>query len=240
MGSIPTGDGAPIAVQTITNTDTADVVATVAHVQVCAEAGADIVRVSTPDEASTRALWEIVRENPVPSVADIHFHYRRAIEATEAGASCLRVNPGNIGGPERIREVAAAASDLGCSIRVDANTGILEMRLLKKYAEPCPEAMIESCMDHIRLLEDNGFQDYKIKAKASDIFLAAAAYRGIAEAKAAQIGLDGQQGARRVGGTALADACPAAAPPLAGLTWHLAYLFPRYSEMIPCIRSSGM
>ncbi len=189
VGNVPIGDGAPIAVQTMTNTDTTDVAATVAQVQACAEAGADIVRVSTPDQASTKALREIVRESPVPIVADIHFHYHRAIEAAEAGASCLRVNPGNIGGSERVREVIAAARDHGCSIRIGVNAGSLEKRLLDKYAEPCPEAMIESCMDHIRLLEDNGFREYKISAKASDVFLAAAAYQGIAEATDAPIHL---------------------------------------------------
>ncbi len=189
VGAVPVGDGAPISVQTMTNTDTRDVAATVAQVHACAEAGADIVRVSTPDEASTKALREIVRESPVPIVADIHFHYRRAIEAAEAGASCLRVNPGNIGGPERVREVIAAARDRGCSIRVGVNAGSLERRLLDKYGEPCPDAMVESCMDHIRLLEDNGFREFKVSAKASDVFLAAAAYQGIAEATDAPIHL---------------------------------------------------
>ncbi len=175
--------------QTMTNTDTKDVAATVAQIQACAEAGADIVRVSTPDEASTSALREIVRESPVPIVADIHFHYRRAIEAAEAGASCLRVNPGNIGGSERVREVIAAARDNGCSMRIGVNAGSLEKRLLDKYGEPCPEAMIESGMDHIRLLEENDFYEFKISVKASDIFMAAAAYQGIAETTDAPIHL---------------------------------------------------
>ncbi|MCY3996986.1 MAG: flavodoxin-dependent (E)-4-hydroxy-3-methylbut-2-enyl-diphosphate synthase [Rhodobacter sp.] len=189
VGSVPVGDGAPISVQTMTNTDTKDVAATVAQIQACAEAGADIVRVSTPDEASTSALREIVRESPVPIVADIHFHYRRAIEAAEAGASCLRVNPGNIGGSERVREVIAAARDNGCSMRIGVNAGSLEKRLLDKYGEPCPEAMIESGMDHIRLLEENDFYEFKISVKASDIFMAAAAYQGIAETTDAPIHL---------------------------------------------------
>lgn len=175
--------------QTMTNTDTKDVAATVAQIQACAEAGADIVRVSTPDEASTSALKEIVRESPVPIVADIHFHYRRAIEAAEAGASCLRVNPGNIGGSDRVREVIAAARDNGCSMRIGVNAGSLEKRLLDSYGEPCPEAMIESGMDHIRLLEENDFYEFKISAKASDIFMAAAAYQGIAETTDAPIHL---------------------------------------------------
>jgi (E)-4-hydroxy-3-methylbut-2-enyl-diphosphate synthase len=147
------------------------------------------VRVSTPDEASTRALREIVRESPLPIVADIHFHYRRAIEAAEAGAACLRINPGNIGDERRVREVIQAAKDHGCSIRIGVNAGSLERDLLEKYGEPCPEAMVESGMDHIRILEDNDFRDYKISVKASDVFLAAAAYQSLAEATDAPLHL---------------------------------------------------
>ena len=150
VGPVPVGGGAPISVQTMTNTLTTDVAGTVAQVQACAEAGADIVRVSCPDEGSTRALSEIVRESPVPIVADIHFHYRRAIEAAEAGAACLRINPGNIGSAERVREVIRAARDHGCSMRIGVNAGSLERHLLEKYGEPCPEAMVESGLDHIR------------------------------------------------------------------------------------------
>jgi (E)-4-hydroxy-3-methylbut-2-enyl-diphosphate synthase len=175
VGSVPVGGDAPISVQTMTNTLTTDVAATVAQVLACAEAGADIVRVSCPDEGSTRALREIVRESPVPIVADIHFHYRRAIEAAEAGAACLRINPGNIGSESRVREVIKAARDHGCSMRIGVNAGSLEKHLLEKYAEPCPEAMIESGLDHIRILEDNDFHEFKISVKASDVFLAAAA-----------------------------------------------------------------
>ncbi|MGS4946575.1 flavodoxin-dependent (E)-4-hydroxy-3-methylbut-2-enyl-diphosphate synthase [Meridianimarinicoccus sp. RP-17] len=189
VGSVPVGGDAPISVQTMTNTDTTDVAATIAQVQACAEAGADIVRVSTPDEASTRALREIVRESPVPIVADIHFHYRRAIEAAEAGAACLRINPGNIGDEKRVREVIQAAKDHGCSIRIGVNAGSLERDLLEKYGEPCPEAMVESGMDHIRILEDNDFREYKISVKASDVFLAAAAYQSLAEATDAPLHL---------------------------------------------------
>jgi len=189
VGSVPVGDGAPISVQTMTNTDTSDVKATVAQVLAAAEAGADIVRVSTPDEASTRALKEICRESPVPIVADIHFHYRRAIEAAEAGAACLRINPGNIGSEERVREVIRAAKDHGCSIRIGVNAGSLERDLLEKYGEPCPEAMVESGLDHIRILEDNDFHEFKISVKASDVFLAAAAYQALAEATDAPIHL---------------------------------------------------
>ncbi len=189
VGDVPVGGDAPISVQTMTNADTADVAATVAQVQACAEAGADIVRISTPDAAATRALREIVRESPVPIVADIHFHYRRAIEAAEAGAACLRINPGNIGAPERVREVIRAAKDHGCSIRIGVNAGSLEKHLLEKYGEPCPDAMVESGLDHIKLLQDNDFHDFKISAKASDVFLAAAAYQQLAEATDAPIHL---------------------------------------------------
>ena len=189
VGNVPVGGDAPIAVQTMTNTDTSDVAATVAQVQACAEAGADIVRVSTPDAASTKALKDIVRESPVPIVADIHFHYKRAIEAAEAGAACLRINPGNIGEAARVREVIAAARDHGASIRIGVNAGSLEKHLLEKYAEPCPDAMVESGLDHIRILQDNDFHDFKISVKASDVFLAAAAYQGIAEATDAPIHL---------------------------------------------------
>lgn len=189
VGSVPVGGGAPISVQTMTNTLTTDVAGTVAHVLACAEAGADIVRVSVPDEASSRALREIVRESPVPIVADIHFHYRRGIEAAEAGAACLRINPGNIGSPERVREVIKAARDHGCSMRIGVNAGSLEKHLLEKYGEPCPEAMIESGLDHIRILQDNDFHEFKISVKASDVFLAAAAYQGLAEATDAPIHL---------------------------------------------------
>jgi (E)-4-hydroxy-3-methylbut-2-enyl-diphosphate synthase len=189
VGPVPVGGDAPISVQTMTNTLTTDVHGTVAQIQACAEAGADIVRVSVPDEASSRALREIVAESPVPIVADIHFHYRRGIEAAEAGAACLRINPGNIGSPDRVGEVIAAARDHGCSIRIGVNAGSLEKHLLEKYGEPCPEAMIESGLDHIRILQDNDFHEFKISVKASDVFLAAAAYQGLAEATDAPIHL---------------------------------------------------
>ena len=189
VGSVPVGGDAPISVQTMTNTDTTDVKATVAQVLAAAEAGADIVRVSTPDEDSTRALREIVRESPVPIVADIHFHYKRAIEAAEAGAACLRINPGNIGSEERVREVIMAAKDHGCSIRIGVNAGSLEKDLLEKYGEPCPEAMVESGLDHIKILQDNDFHEFKISCKASDVFLAAAAYQALADATDAPIHL---------------------------------------------------
>ena len=189
VGSVPVGGDAPISVQTMTNTPTTDIKATIAQVQACAEAGADIVRVSVPDEASSKALKEIVRESPVPIVADIHFHYKRGIEAAEAGAACLRINPGNIGDATRVREVIKAARDHNCSIRIGVNAGSLEKHLLEKYSEPCPEAMIESGLDHIRILQDNDFHEFKISVKASDVFLAAAAYQGLAEATDAPIHL---------------------------------------------------
>ena len=189
VGRVPVGGDAPISVQTMTNTDTSDVRATLDQVIRAADVGADIVRISTPDESSTRALREICRESPVPIVADIHFHYRRAIEAAEAGAACLRINPGNIGDAKRVAEVVRAAKDHGCSIRIGVNAGSLEKHLLDKYGEPCPDAMVESGLDHIKLLQDNDFHEFKISVKASDVFLAAAAYQQLAAATDAPIHL---------------------------------------------------
>ncbi|MGR3572485.1 flavodoxin-dependent (E)-4-hydroxy-3-methylbut-2-enyl-diphosphate synthase [Brevirhabdus sp.] len=189
VGSVPVGGDAPISVQTMTNTDTSDVAATVAQIRAAADAGADIVRVSAPDQAATKALHRIVAESPVPIVADIHFHYKRAIEAAEAGAACLRINPGNIGDAARVKEVIRAARDHGCSIRIGVNAGSLERHLPEKYGEPCPEAMVESGLEHIRILQDNDFHEFKISVKASDVFLAAAAYQGLADATDAPIHL---------------------------------------------------
>ena len=182
VGNVPVGGDAPITVQSMTNTLTSDVAATMAQVRALEEAGADIVRVSCPDEDSTRGLAEITRQANVPIVADIHFHYKRAIESAEAGAACLRINPGNIGSAERVREVVKAAKDHGCSMRIGVNAGSLERELLERYGEPCPEAMVESALNHARILEDNDFFDFKISVKASDVFLAVAAYQGLAEA----------------------------------------------------------
>ena len=182
VGDVAVGGDAPITVQSMTNTLTTDAKATIAQIHALEEAGADIVRVSCPDEASTAAFKEIVRETSVPLVADIHFHYKRAIEAAEAGAACLRINPGNIGKPERVAEVVKAAKDHGCSMRIGVNAGSLERDLLEKYGEPCPDAMVESALNHIRILEDNDFFEFKISCKASDIFLAVAAYQQLAEA----------------------------------------------------------
>ena len=181
VGNVPVGGDAPIAVQTMTNTLTTDVAATIAQVQAAAEAGADIVRVSVPDQASSKALKEIVAESPVPIVADIHFHYKRGIEAAEAGAACLRINPGNIGDKTRVAEVVSAARDHGCSIRIGVNAGSLEKHLLEKYGEPCPDAMVESGLEHIRILQDHDFHEFKISVKASDVFMSAAAYQQLAE-----------------------------------------------------------
>jgi len=182
VGSVPVGDGAPITVQTMTNTPTADAKATIDQIRRIEAAGCDIVRVSCPDEESTAALKAIVKAATIPVVADIHFHYKRAIEAAEAGAACLRINPGNIGSADRVREVVKAAKDHGCSMRIGVNAGSLEKDLLEKYGEPCPEAMVESALNHVRILEDHDFRDVKISVKASDVFLAVAAYQGLAEA----------------------------------------------------------
>jgi (E)-4-hydroxy-3-methylbut-2-enyl-diphosphate synthase len=182
VGDVPVGGDAPITVQSMTNTRTDDVASTLAQIRALEAAGADIVRVSCPDEASTAALAEIVAGATVPIVADIHFHYKRAIEAAEAGAACLRINPGNIGSPDRVREVVKAARDHRCSMRIGVNAGSLERELLERYGEPCPEAMVESALNHARILEDNDFFDFKISVKASDVFLAVAAYQGLAEA----------------------------------------------------------
>ncbi len=182
VGRVPVGGGAPISVQSMTTTPTTDVAATVGQIHRLEEAGAEIVRVSCPDEASSAALKEIVRQVSVPLVADIHFHYRRAIEAAVNGAACLRINPGNIGSRERVREVVRAARDNGCSLRIGVNAGSLERDLLERYGEPCPEAMVESALNHARLLEEEDFHEFKISVKASDVFLAVAAYQQLAEA----------------------------------------------------------
>ena len=189
VGSVPIGGDAPIAVQTMTNTLTTDTKSTIEQVIAAADAGADIVRVSVPDTESSKALKEIVKESPVPIVADIHFHYKRGIEAAEAGAACLRINPGNIGSEERVKEVIRAAKDNNCSMRIGVNAGSLEKNLLEKYGEPCPEAMVESGLDHIKILEDNDFHEFKISVKASDVFLSAAAYQALAEATDAPLHL---------------------------------------------------
>jgi (E)-4-hydroxy-3-methylbut-2-enyl-diphosphate synthase len=182
VGKVPIGGDAPIAVQSMTNTLTADAAATIDQVRKLEEAGADIVRVSCPDVESTAALSTIVKASKVPIVADIHFHYKRGIEAAKAGAACLRINPGNIGSPDRVREVIQAARDYGCSMRIGVNAGSLERELLEKYGEPCPDAMVESALSHARILQDHDFHDFKISVKASDLFMTVAAYQQLADA----------------------------------------------------------
>ena len=189
VGNVPIGGDAPIAVQTMTNTLTTDIKSTIEQVVAASEVGADLVRVSVPDLESSKALKEIVKESPVPIVADIHFHYKRGIEAAEAGAACLRINPGNIGSEERVKEVIRAAKDNNCSMRIGVNGGSLEKDLLEKYGEPCPEALVESGLDHIKILEDNDFHEFKISVKASDVFLSAAAYQALADATDAPLHL---------------------------------------------------
>ena len=182
VGKVPVGGDSPITVQSMTNTLTTDVAGTVAQILAMEAAGADIVRVSCPDQESALALKQIVPQVNVPIVADIHFHYKRAIEAAESGAACLRINPGNIGSADRVRDVVKAAKDHGCSMRIGVNAGSLEKDLLEKYGEPCPEAMLESALNHMRILEDNDFTEFKISIKASDVFLAVAAYQALADA----------------------------------------------------------
>ena len=189
VGSVPIGGDSPIAVQTMTNTLTTDIKSTIEQVVAASEAGADLVRISVPDIESSKALREIVKESPVPIIADIHFHYKRGIEAAEAGAACLRINPGNIGTEERVKEVIRAAKDNNCSMRIGVNAGSLEKNLLEKYGEPCPEAMVESGLEHIKILEDNDFHEFKISVKASDVFLSAAAYQALADATDAPLHL---------------------------------------------------
>ncbi len=181
VGNVPVGGDSPITVQTMTNTLTSDAKATIDQIRRAEDAGVDIIRVSCPDEESTAAMPEIVRASRVPIVADIHFHYKRAIEAADAGVACLRINPGNIGSDARVKEVVKAAKDHGCAIRIGVNGGSLERDLLEKYGEPCPEAMVESAQRHIQILEDNDFFEFKISCKASDPLLAVAAYQQLAE-----------------------------------------------------------
>jgi (E)-4-hydroxy-3-methylbut-2-enyl-diphosphate synthase len=181
VGKVPVGDGAPITVQTMTNTLTTDVEGTIAQIRRCELAGVDIVRVSCPDRDSALALKDIVHEVNVPIIADIHFHYKRGIEAAESGAACLRINPGNIGSDERVKEVIKAARDHGCSMRIGVNAGSLEKHLLEKYGEPNPEALVESALYHANILQQHDFHDFKISVKASDVFLAVAAYQQLAD-----------------------------------------------------------
>ncbi|MGB5725314.1 MAG: flavodoxin-dependent (E)-4-hydroxy-3-methylbut-2-enyl-diphosphate synthase [Parasphingorhabdus sp.] len=201
VGDVPVGGDAPITVQTMTNTLTSDAKATIDQIRRCEEAGVDIIRVSCPDVESTAALKQIVRASNVPIVADIHFHYKRGIEAAEAGAACLRINPGNIGSSARVREVIDAAKANGCAIRIGVNAGSLEKHLLEKYGEPCPEALVESALDHIKILQDHDFHEYKVAVKASDVFLAVAAYMQLADAVDCPLHVGVTEAGGLIGGT---------------------------------------
>src|SRR6201989_3083020 len=181
VGKVPVGGDSPITVQTMTNTITGDARATIDQIRGIEEAGCDIVRVSCPDEDATKAMKAITRAAKIPVVADIHFHYKRAIEAAQAGAACLRINPGNIGNAQRVKDVVQAAKDHGCSMRIGVNARSLEKHLLEKYGEPCPDALVESALEHAKILEDNDFREFKISVKASDVFLAVAAYQQLAD-----------------------------------------------------------
>ena len=177
VGKVKVGGNNPITVQTMTNTLTTDHKSTIEQIHKVTEAGADIVRVSCPDSKSTEALKTIIKHVDVPLVADIHFHYKRAIEAAENGADCLRINPGNIGDTKRVAEVVSAAKNNNCSIRIGVNAGSLEKDILEKYKEPCPEALVDSALRNIKIIEDMDFSNFKISVKSSDVFLSIAAYR---------------------------------------------------------------
>jgi len=181
VGDVKIGGDNPISVQSMTNTLTTDVAATIKQINEIHEEGADIVRVSCPDESSSKALKEITKNVQIPVVADIHFHYKRAIEAAENGAKCLRINPGNIGDRDKVHEVLKAAKDNNCSIRIGVNAGSLEKDILEKYKEPCPEALVESAIRNIKILEDQDFFNFKISVKSSDVFLSIAAYRQLSK-----------------------------------------------------------
>jgi len=181
VGHVLIGGDNPISVQTMTNTLTIDTKSTIQQIEKVVKAGADLVRVSIPDKESSQSLKQIVKESKIPIIADIHFHYKRAIEAAKNGASCLRINPGNIGSEEKVKEVIQAAKDNNCSIRIGVNGGSLEKRILEKYSEPNPEALIESAQNNMKILEDNDFFNFKISVKSSDIFMAIRAYEGLSE-----------------------------------------------------------
>ena len=176
VGKVFIGGDSPISVQSMTNTITSDETSTINQVNQLKEAGADLVRISCPDQDSTKALKNIVKKTDIPIIADIHFHYKRAIEAAQSGANCLRINPGNIGSNDRVKDVIKAAKDYDCAIRIGVNAGSLEKKILEKFKEPCPEALVESATYNIRLLEDNDFYNFKISVKSSDVFLAVKAY----------------------------------------------------------------
>ena len=177
VGKLKIGGDNPITVQSMTNTLTTDIKGTIKQIEDLVDEGADLVRVSCPDKDSTNALKEIVKNTTVPIIADIHFHYKRALEAADNGAKCLRINPGNIGDREKLSEVIKAAKNNDCSIRIGVNAGSLEKDILEKFKEPCPEALVESAMRNIKLIEDNNFFNFKLSVKSSDVFLSVAAYR---------------------------------------------------------------
>ena len=201
VGNVPIGGDAPIAVQTMTNTPTEDAAATIEQIRRCEDVGADLIRVSCPTVDATAAMPAIVRASKIPIIADIHFHYKRALEAADAGAACLRINPGNIGSPERVKEVVRAAKANGCAIRIGVNAGSLERHLLEKYGEPCPEALVESAFEHAKMLEDADFHEFKVAVKASDVFLAVAAYHGLAETVDCPLHLGITEAGGLIGGT---------------------------------------
>ncbi len=176
VGKVSIGGDSPISVQSMTNTITSDETSTINQVNQLKEVGADLVRISCPDQDATKALKNIIKKTDIPIIADIHFHYKRAIEAAKSGADCLRINPGNIGSNERVKEVIKAAKDYNCAVRIGVNAGSLEKKILEKYKEPCPEALVESATYNIKLLEDNDFFNFKISVKSSDVFLAVKAY----------------------------------------------------------------
>ena len=181
VGNVFVGGDAPISVQTMTNTLTTDINGTLDQINQSAEAGADIIRVSCPDKNSTSALKEIIKLSPIPIVADIHFHYLRAVEAADAGAACLRINPGNIGHIDKVKEVISAAKQNNTSIRIGVNAGSLEKNILEKHGEPTPEALVDSALAHIQILKEHNFYNYKVSVKASDVFLSVAAYTQLAD-----------------------------------------------------------
>ncbi len=181
VGNVLVGGDSKISVQSMTNTLTTNIKETVNQIHTLEAAGADIVRVSCPDEESTKSLKEIVKQVKVPIVADIHFHYKRAIEAASMGASCLRINPGNIGSKDRVLDIIKAAKDNNCSVRIGVNAGSLDKTLLEKYKEPCPDALVESAMYNVKLLEDNDFFNFKISVKSSDVFLTVKSYKKLSK-----------------------------------------------------------
>jgi len=181
VGNVKIGGNNPISVQSMTNTPTKDVKATINQVIEIANEGADLVRVSCPDEDSTISLKEIVKHSSVPIIADIHFHYKRALESADAGAKCLRINPGNIGDKKKIKEVISAAKNNDCAIRIGVNAGSLEKDILEKYKEPCPEALVESALRNIKIIEDEDFFNFKVSVKSSDVFLSIGAYRQLSK-----------------------------------------------------------